>query len=357
MDDSQTRVGFERAVSAWLADPTDGQALDEVLIPLARADPAGALELVRVRAGSPDADVRAVAAWLLFRVADVGDAQVRHRAAGLAAELYPGEDDPDVLVGLVRTFEFAGAGTRFGLSVLIALAAHPDSAVRFSVASALSSVIGAAPEMSEIVAAAAVPADSAAEPGPLSDRNPRSSADDRPSRSEDARPAQLLTVNVDLPAYPAANAELLTVNADLPAYPAANAELLIANADLEAGELRPGVAELIVLMGDVDQDVRDWATFGLGAQLDDDGPLIRRALWERTDDPYQDVREEAVRGLARRGDRRVLPLLARLLELETVGVAVFDAAAELADPSLVPLLREFSGAGSAIEACERGTAG
>lgn len=64
------------------------------------------------------------------------------------------------------------------------------------------------------------------------------------------------------------------------------------------------VATLIELSGDADPDVRDWATFGLGSQIERDDPTIREALLARLDDPHDNVRGEALRGLGARGDAR-----------------------------------------------------
>jgi HEAT repeat protein len=87
--------------------------------------------------------------------------------------------------------------------------------------------------------------------------------------------------------------------------------------------------------------VRNWATFAVGRQLDFDSAALRDALWERVTDESQDVREEAIAGLARRRDRRVLPLVAQLLDSGDVPSWFFDAAASLADASLVPGLLKF----------------
>jgi HEAT repeat protein len=126
----------------------------------------------------------------------------------------------------------------------------------------------------------------------------------------------------------------------------------------------PGVADgrrddvvvetLIRLMADQDPAVRNWATFGLGRKLDDDSSRIREALWAATEDSTHDVREEAACGLARRRDRRALPIIRDLLTEEEPHVWVFEAAEALADPSLLPLLEPFGrdGLESAFAACD-----
>ncbi|WP_222106042.1 HEAT repeat domain-containing protein [Catellatospora sichuanensis] len=117
-----------------------------------------------------------------------------------------------------------------------------------------------------------------------------------------------------------------------------------------------GVAALIRLTTDPDQEVRNWATFALGRLTAADSAAVRAALWARIDDPYGEARDEAVAGLAHRGDRGVLPVLAALLARPSAGGLLFDAAALLADPSLLALLREFDVTDdqvrAAVEACD-----
>jgi HEAT repeat protein len=74
------------------------------------------------------------------------------------------------------------------------------------------------------------------------------------------------------------------------------------------------VAALLRLTADADGDVRDWATFGLGALGGADGPAVREALVRRLGDPHGDTHFEAVVGLAKRRDARVVPRLVELLE-------------------------------------------
>jgi ADP-ribosylglycohydrolase len=95
---------------------------------------------------------------------------------------------------------------------------------------------------------------------------------------------------------------------------------------------------LIELSHDETSDVRDWATFGLGSQVDIDTPAIREALVARLTDPHRDTRGEAMVGLARRKDERVIgPLIAEIGSQE-VGSLALDAAYEIADPRLCQAL-------------------
>lgn len=103
------------------------------------------------------------------------------------------------------------------------------------------------------------------------------------------------------------------------------------------------IAGLIRLSADSSDDVRDWATFGLGSLRDDDSPEIRAALRRNLDDPDLDVRGEALVGLARRReDGLVERLIARLTP--DCHVYELDAAEALADPRLVGPLRALADA-------------
>ena len=65
------------------------------------------------------------------------------------------------------------------------------------------------------------------------------------------------------------------------------------------------LAALCVLSADADDEVRNWATFGLGTQTEADTPSIRDALAARLGDVDETVRGEAMVGLAKRNDPRV----------------------------------------------------
>ncbi len=83
---------------------------------------------------------------------------------------------------------------------------------------------------------------------------------------------------------------------------------------------------LLRLTQDADEDVRDWATFGLGVLGNTDSDEIREALVRRLNDSDEDVREEAMVGLGKRDDQRVLPNLMAALAQPKTTVRVIEAA-------------------------------
>ncbi len=101
------------------------------------------------------------------------------------------------------------------------------------------------------------------------------------------------------------------------------------------GEPSAAIADtLIALSRDSDDAVRNWATFGLGAQTDLDTAEVRAALAARLDDHHRDTRDEALVGLACRNDPRAVPIVRRELECGDVGRLAVHAAELLGDPSL-----------------------
>lgn len=121
----------------------------------------------------------------------------------------------------------------------------------------------------------------------------------------------------------------------------------------------PGEAvdALTGMLRDEDSDVRDWAAFALGTR-ENDTPELRDALARLLFDADDDTAAEAAYALARRKDPRVLPVLRQALTQPTIGRLYFEAAAALADPELLPVLRGLKDGGfsdvdldRAIEAC------
>lgn len=126
------------------------------------------------------------------------------------------------------------------------------------------------------------------------------------------------------------------------------------------------ITTLIQLSADADSDVRDWATFGLGSQIDADTPAIRAALRARLDDRDVDTCMEVLAGLARRCDPGVIKALHVLLADKDAGTLPLEAGLALADPAfhsaLVTLADAWAREGvlenvaqtleEAIEACQ-----
>ncbi len=107
----------------------------------------------------------------------------------------------------------------------------------------------------------------------------------------------------------------------------------------ELGEQDPIVLALIALTNDEDQEVRNWATFGLGSQVSVDGNSVRGVLRGLLNDPDDDTRAEAMVGLARRQDPEVTPVVVAALAAEEVGRLTVEAAEFLASPALLCGLR------------------
>jgi len=112
---------------------------------------------------------------------------------------------------------------------------------------------------------------------------------------------------------------------------------------------RPETAALEALMTlstDDEPEVRDWATFGLARETDQDFPRLRDALAARLGDDDLDVRAEAIHGLAVRADARAMRPLLHALEAPQhrgdndfiIAEALYALAAATADPRLYPYL-------------------
>lgn len=103
----------------------------------------------------------------------------------------------------------------------------------------------------------------------------------------------------------------------------------------------PAVTALVGLLADPEPTLRDWAAFALGCQLDVDSPQIRaglRSLLSEPDTAEAYPAAEAALGLARRADPEVFAAIADRLTRPDPSSLWLRAAAELADPRLLPAL-------------------
>ncbi len=85
---------------------------------------------------------------------------------------------------------------------------------------------------------------------------------------------------------------------------------------------------LLELMDDPYEMARDWATTSIGGTVSLDGPEIRAALLRRATDDDEITRAEALHGLARRKDERVVPYLIAELPVDRERTYLFEDAAK-----------------------------
>ena len=133
------------------------------------------------------------------------------------------------------------------------------------------------------------------------------------------------------------------------------------DSSLSADDPRASLDCVIGLMRDEDTANRDWATLIL-AQQELDTPAVRQALLAAAEDTDENVRAEAILGLAQRDKTTALPFLKREFSGNRVALPLFEAAALVADASLVDDLRAFCDASDnkyldelaieALRACE-----
>jgi hypothetical protein len=97
---------------------------------------------------------------------------------------------------------------------------------------------------------------------------------------------------------------------------------------------------LIKLSTDKISHIRNWATFGIGTQIQRDNKHIREALWNRINDKHQETKLEAIVGLAKRKDSRINEILKRELLAGEYGTLLFEAIIETGDKQFLPALRQ-----------------
>jgi hypothetical protein len=108
------------------------------------------------------------------------------------------------------------------------------------------------------------------------------------------------------------------------------------------------VDTLLELAGDSEHDIREWALFGVGSMGHVDSRAIREALRMGLEDPCEEVRVEAIHGLARRRDMTVVPLVAALLAEYDPRWGTFAAAEFLGHPDLVAPLSRLDAADDGV---------
>ncbi|WP_061941013.1 HEAT repeat domain-containing protein [Collimonas pratensis] len=94
---------------------------------------------------------------------------------------------------------------------------------------------------------------------------------------------------------------------------------------------------LLRLAIDISDEVRNWATFGIGSMQEADNSKIRDLLWLNLQESEDDVRGEALMGLAFRKDKRIIPVLLELLD-DDCRIFELNAAESIASPLLLERL-------------------
>lgn len=99
------------------------------------------------------------------------------------------------------------------------------------------------------------------------------------------------------------------------------------------------IETLIKLSSDKLNHIRNWATFGLGTQIERNNKEIREALWNRVNDKHQETKFEAILGLAIRKDNRINEIIRRELINGQFGTLLIEAIIETQSKEFLPLLK------------------
>ncbi|MBD8389500.1 hypothetical protein [Dysgonomonas sp. BGC7] len=97
---------------------------------------------------------------------------------------------------------------------------------------------------------------------------------------------------------------------------------------------------LIKLSEDRYSNIRNWATFGLGSQIERDTPEIRHALFLRIYDKHQETKYEAILGLAKRKDSNIKNVIEQEILSQSYGTLLLEAVEKLQDVVFLPLLED-----------------
>ncbi len=105
-------------------------------------------------------------------------------------------------------------------------------------------------------------------------------------------------------------------------------------------ESQQAIDTLTILSNDKTSAIRNWATFGIGTLSERDNIAIRKALFARIKDKHQETKLEAIVGLAKRKDLRVIETIKKELSKGEFGALLFEAIEELNDKQFLPLLQQ-----------------
>ena len=86
---------------------------------------------------------------------------------------------------------------------------------------------------------------------------------------------------------------------------------------------------LIKLSNDKSPKIRDWSIFGLGTQIESDNNKIRKTLYKHSFDKDDNTRQEAIKGLANRNDKRVNKVVLNELQSKNISPLIFDTILQL----------------------------
>lgn len=100
------------------------------------------------------------------------------------------------------------------------------------------------------------------------------------------------------------------------------------------------IQTLVKLSSDKLSHIRNWATFGLGTQIEKNNKNIREALWNRVNDKHQETKLEAIVGLAKRKDNRVSEIIKREIMDGEYGILLFEAIIYIKNKDFLPLLHQ-----------------
>ena len=104
---------------------------------------------------------------------------------------------------------------------------------------------------------------------------------------------------------------------------------------------KSAIDTLIHLTTDKVSHIRDWATFGIGTQIERNNEDIRNALWGRINDKHTGTKYEAIVGLANRLDIKIKGAIEIELKNPDFSALLFEAIATLKAIEYLPELKKI----------------